>query len=167
MIELGQLERRHGDFAKRNARVIAISVDGTEDSSQTQTRFPHLLVLADQSHGLSNAVDVIHPKAAPDGSDADAPTTILVGPDGKVQWLYRSPQVIAVFSPDGGRRAIAEQTKKCFRFAAFFQPAAKPFKPNRRGHVGSNRQTPPPPAAPPSTAPTAARASARSRRAAL
>jgi peroxiredoxin len=112
MIELGQLERRHEDFAKRNARVIAISVDDTDDSSQTQTRFPNLLVLADKSHGLSNAVDVIHPGAAPDGEDADAPTTILVDQSGKVLWLYRSPRVIARLSPDDVLQAIDEHTRK-------------------------------------------------------
>jgi peroxiredoxin len=106
MIELGQLERRHEDFARRNARVIVISVDGTDDSSQTQTRFPNLLVLADQSRGLSNAVDLIHPHAAPDGSDADAPTTILADHTGKVLWLYRSPRVIERLSPDDVLQAI-------------------------------------------------------------
>jgi thioredoxin-dependent peroxiredoxin len=111
MIELGQLERRHEDFAKRNTRVIAISVEGTDDAGQTQTQFPHLLVLADQGRGLSHAVDLIHPHAAPDGSDADAPTTILVGNDGIVLWLYRSPQVIARLSPDDVLHAIDEQTR--------------------------------------------------------
>src|SRR5437868_2083496 len=109
MIELGQLERRHEDFAKRNTRVIVISLDGTDDSSQTQARFPHLLVLSDQARGLSNAVNLIHPHQAPDGGDADAPTTILVGQDGKVLWLYRSPRVIARLSPDDVLQAIDEQ----------------------------------------------------------
>jgi alkyl hydroperoxide reductase subunit AhpC len=112
MIELGQLERRHEDFAKRNTRVIVISVEGTEDAKQTQTQFPHLLVLADQERGLSDTAELIHPHAAPDGSDADAPTTILVGQDGKVLWLYRSPQVIARLSPDDVLQAIDEHTKK-------------------------------------------------------
>jgi alkyl hydroperoxide reductase subunit AhpC len=109
MIELGQLERRHEDFAQRNTRVIVISVEGTDDAGQTQTQFPHLLVLADQNHSLSNAVDVIHPKAAPDGHDADAPTTILVDRTGKVLWLYRSPRVIARLSPDDVLQVIDQQ----------------------------------------------------------
>src|SRR5262245_6653096 len=112
MIELGQLERRHEDFAKRNTRVIVASVEGTEDAGQTQTQFPHLLVLADQGRGLSNAVDLIHPHAAPDGSDADAPTTILVRKDGNVLWVYRSPQVIARLSPDEVLQAIDEHTRE-------------------------------------------------------
>jgi alkyl hydroperoxide reductase subunit AhpC len=106
MIELGQLERRHDDFARRNTRVIAVSVEGPDDARKTQADFPHLLVLADQGRGLSEAVELIHPHAAPDGSDADTPTTILVERNGTACWLYRSPEVIARLSPDDVLRAI-------------------------------------------------------------
>jgi alkyl hydroperoxide reductase subunit AhpC len=108
MIELGQLERRQADFARRNTRVIAVSVEGQDEARQTQTDFPHLLVLADQERGLSDAVGLIHPHAKPDGGDADAPTTILVDRHGTVKWLYRSPQVIARLSPDDVLQAIDE-----------------------------------------------------------
>jgi alkyl hydroperoxide reductase subunit AhpC len=100
MIELGQLERRASDFQERSTRVVAVSVEGTEDAQKTQATFPNLLVLADQGRGLSEAAALIHAHAAPDGSDADAPTTILVDRRGTVRWLYRSPQVIARLSPD-------------------------------------------------------------------
>jgi alkyl hydroperoxide reductase subunit AhpC len=106
MIELVQLERRHEDFQKRHARVIVASVEGQDDARKTQADFPHLLVLADESRGLSNAADLIHPHAAPDGGDADVPTTILVDRTGTVRWLYRSPQVIARLSPDDVLQAI-------------------------------------------------------------
>ena len=46
MIELGQLERRHEDFARQNARVIVVSMEGAEDAKKTQADFPHLVVLA-------------------------------------------------------------------------------------------------------------------------
>jgi peroxiredoxin len=100
MVELGQLEGRHEEFARRRARVIAISMEGVDAARQTQAQFPHLLVLADQGRGLSNAAELVHARAAPDGSDADAPTTILVDRHGTVRWLYRSPVVIARLSPD-------------------------------------------------------------------
>jgi peroxiredoxin len=106
MIELGQLERRHRDFARRNTRVLVISVEGTDDARQTQADFPHLLVLADHGRGLSDAADLIHAHAAPDGSDADTPTTILVDRRGQVRWLYRPPEVIARLSPDDVLQAI-------------------------------------------------------------
>ena len=36
MIELGELERRHEDFARRNARVIVVSMEGLDDAKRTQ-----------------------------------------------------------------------------------------------------------------------------------
>jgi alkyl hydroperoxide reductase subunit AhpC len=106
MIELGQLERRHEDFARRNARVIVASVEGADGARKTQTDFPHLLVLADKSRGLSDAAALIHPHAAPGGGDADAPTTILVDRAGVVRWVYRSPLVVARLSPDDVLQAL-------------------------------------------------------------
>ncbi len=106
MIELGQLERRNEDFARRNARVIAVSMEGPDDARKTQADFPHLVVLADESRGLSEAAALVHAHAKPDGADADAPTTILVDRNGEVRWLYRTPFVIARLSPDDVLRAI-------------------------------------------------------------
>jgi alkyl hydroperoxide reductase subunit AhpC len=106
MIELGQLERRHEDFARRNTRVIVVSLEGFDDAKKTQADFPHLLVLADQGRELSEAVELIHPHAAPDGSDTDAPTTILVDQNGTACWVYRSGEVIARLSPDEVLQAI-------------------------------------------------------------
>jgi alkyl hydroperoxide reductase subunit AhpC len=109
MIELGQLERRHDDFTRRNTRVIVISTEGVDDAQKTQSQFPHLLVLADQNRGLSAAIGIIHAgAAAPDGSDIDMPTTILVDRSGTVRWLYRSPEMIARLSPDDVLAAIDE-----------------------------------------------------------
>jgi alkyl hydroperoxide reductase subunit AhpC len=108
MTELVQLERRHDDFPKRNTRVLVVSVEGLDDIRKTQAEFPHLTVLSDQAHSLSNAAGLIHPHAAPDGSDADMPTTILVDRQGHVRWLYRSPVVIARLSPDEVLQAIDE-----------------------------------------------------------
>src|SRR5215218_8619020 len=106
MSELVQLERRHADFPKRNARVLAVSVEGTEDARKTQADYPHLTVVSDESHDLSEAAGLIHPHAAPDGGDTDVPTTILVDRHGTVRWLYRSPSVIERLSPDEVLRAV-------------------------------------------------------------
>ena len=106
MTELVQLERRHEEFTKRNARVIVVSLEGRDDARKTQVDFPHLTVLSDEGRSLSEAAGLIHPHAAPDGGDADAPTTILVDRHGTVRWLYRSPQVIARLSPDEVLQAI-------------------------------------------------------------
>jgi thioredoxin-dependent peroxiredoxin len=106
MTELVQLERRYEEFPKRNSRVIAVSVEGLEDSRRTQADFPHLAVLSDGARSLSEAAALIHAHAAPDGGDADVPTTILVDRRGTVRWIYRSPSVIARLSPDEVLRAI-------------------------------------------------------------
>jgi alkyl hydroperoxide reductase subunit AhpC len=106
MIELGQLERRHEDFARRDTRVVVVSLEGPDDARKTQDDYPHLLVLADRGRGLSDAAGLIHPHSAPDGSDTDAPTTILVDRHGAVRWLYRPGEVIARLSPDDVLRAI-------------------------------------------------------------
>lgn len=111
MTELVQLEGRHDDFPKRNTRVVVISVEGLDDVQKTQKDFPHLTVLSDQARSLSDAAGLIHPHAAPDGSDVDVPTTILVDRQGTVRWLYRSPEVIARLSPDEVLRAIDEHIR--------------------------------------------------------
>jgi alkyl hydroperoxide reductase subunit AhpC len=111
MIELGQLERRHEDFEKRNARVVVISMEDVADAAKTQAQFPNLFVLADAGRGLSEAIAIVHPHAAPDGRDVDMPTTILVDKKGTVRWVYRSPRVIARLSPDDLLQAVDQNLK--------------------------------------------------------
>jgi peroxiredoxin len=106
MIELGQLESRHEDLSKHNVRVIAISVEGLDDAKKTQADFPHLLVLADEGRGLSEAVALIHPHSAPGGGDTSAPTTILVDGRGVVRRLFRPRSVIVRLSPDEVLQAV-------------------------------------------------------------
>jgi peroxiredoxin len=106
MVELGQLERRHEDFESRHVRVIAISMEGIDDAKKTQADFPHLVVLADEGRGLSDAAALVHAHANPHGGDIDVPTTILVDHKGTVRWLYRSPEVVARLSPDEVLQAV-------------------------------------------------------------
>lgn len=93
MIELGQLEAHRDEFAKRHTRIVAVSVDGLEDSQRTQQDFPHLTVVADRDHKLVDAVAVLHPGAGERGEDVAAPTTILVDKRGVVRDLYRPTSV--------------------------------------------------------------------------
>jgi alkyl hydroperoxide reductase subunit AhpC len=106
MIELGQLERRHEDFARRNVRVVVVSLEGPDNASKTQADFPHLLVLADKGRGLSEPGGFLHPHAAPGGEDADAPTTVIVDRHGTVRWLYRPGEAITRLSPDDVLQAL-------------------------------------------------------------
>ena len=87
MIELGELERRYGDFEKRNVRVYAISNDDAPAAGLNQKDLPHLTVVSDAKMDMARALGTVHPKAAPDGGDTNAPTTILVDGSGTVRWL--------------------------------------------------------------------------------
>jgi peroxiredoxin len=109
MIELGQLERRHEDFARHKARVVVVSLEGLEDARQTQADFPHLIVLTDDARGLSEAAGLIHTHSSPSGGDTSAPTTILVDPSGEVRWLYRPPSAIARLSADEVLQAVSQK----------------------------------------------------------
>src|SRR5258708_2512858 len=80
MIELGQLERRHEDFARRNTVVVVVSMEGTDDAQKTQAEFPHLLVIADQGRGLSDAARPVPAPPAPAGRAARRPPTTLALP---------------------------------------------------------------------------------------
>ena len=93
MIELGQLEAHHDEFAKRHTRVVAVSVDGLDDSKKTKHDFPHLVVVADSDHKLVDAVEVLHAGAGEHGEDVAAPTTILVDKHGVVRALFRPTNV--------------------------------------------------------------------------
>ena len=98
MIELGQLEAHHDEFGKRHTRIVAVSVDGLEDSKKMQEDFPHLTVVADHEHKLVDAVAVLHPGAGEHGEDVAVPTTILVDKYGVVRALFRPTNVASRLS---------------------------------------------------------------------
>ena len=100
MVELGQLERRHEDFARRNVRIFVVSLEGRDEAAKTQAQFPHLTAVADAEHHLIDAVGALHPHANPEGGDAAAPTTILIDRDGVVRWLFRPDRYLTRLSPD-------------------------------------------------------------------
>ena len=59
MAELGELERRYADFARRDTRVVVVSVEGRDEAQKTQADFPHLVVVADAQKGLTAVADVL------------------------------------------------------------------------------------------------------------
>src|SRR5579864_5792946 len=101
MIELGQLEARHQDFDSRNVRVVAVSLDGLDDSNKTQQKCPHLVVVSDEKESLAKAAEVIAPQKNPQtGGDTTAPTTILIDRHGEVRGVMRPNRFLERFSPD-------------------------------------------------------------------
>jgi alkyl hydroperoxide reductase subunit AhpC len=100
MIELGELEARHEDFAKRNTRVVVVSLESQDLAKKTQEDYPDLVVVADADRKLITAVDVLHRDANPHGGDTAAPTTFLIDGEGMVRWVFRPGQVITRLTPD-------------------------------------------------------------------
>lgn len=99
MIELGQLEAQHAEFAKRKSRVVVVSLEDQKDASKTQSDFPHFVVVADHERGLANSVEVLHRHSAPDGGDTTAPTTLLIDGAGTVRWTFRPDRFFTRLSP--------------------------------------------------------------------
>jgi peroxiredoxin len=100
MKELGQLEARHTDFAKRRARIVAISNDDSAGAKATQDQFPNLVVVSDTEQNIAKAMQVVHTGVGPRGDDTNAPTTFLVDGNGYVRWLARPERFITRLSPD-------------------------------------------------------------------
>src|SRR5260370_41248851 len=109
MIELGQLEGHHDEFAKRHARVVAVSVDGLDDSKKTQQAFPQLTVVPDHDHKLVDTAAVLHPGAGERGEDVAAPTTILIDKHGVGRARFRPSNVASRLS---AREVLAAVGKK-------------------------------------------------------
>jgi alkyl hydroperoxide reductase subunit AhpC len=111
MVELGQLEKQNAEFKKRNVRVVAVSNDDQITARETQKDFPGLVVVADTDQNLAKALEVIHPGAAVDGSDTNAPTTFLVDGAGTVRWLFRPGSFLERLSPRELLAAIDAKAK--------------------------------------------------------
>ena len=108
MIELGQLEEHHEEFAKRHVQVVVISNDKQSTAQATQADFPHLIVVADTDQSIAKAVQVLHLGAGPTGDDTNAPTTFLVDGDGTVRRMLRPERYLARYSPEEVLAAIDE-----------------------------------------------------------
>jgi peroxiredoxin len=110
MTELGELESHFQEFKKRKnpVEIVAISTDNREDAQKSQTRFPHLKVVADTDQKMCQTLDVMHPGAGSGGKDTAAPTTILVDGQGTVRWLFRPDRFLERLSPGQILAAIDE-----------------------------------------------------------
>jgi peroxiredoxin len=111
MVELGQLETRHEDFAKRNARVVAVSLDDLEDSKATQEKFPHLVIVSDAKKSLAKAAELIAPQRSQSGGDTVAPTTALIDRGGTVRWVSRKGTFLERPTPDEVLDALDKQQR--------------------------------------------------------
>src|SRR6516164_7512364 len=110
MTELGELESHFQEFkkGKNPVEIVAISTDNREDAQKSQTKFPHLKVVADTDQKMCQTFNVIHPGAGSGGQDPAAPTTILVDGQGTVRWLFRPDRFLVRLSPTQILTAIDE-----------------------------------------------------------
>ena len=112
MVELGQLEKQHEEFAKRHVQVVAISNDNQPNARKTQARFPNLVIVADTDQNMAKAVQVIHPGAGPNLEDTNAPTTFLVDGTGTVRWYAQPERFIERLTPEDLLAAIDQKGAK-------------------------------------------------------
>jgi len=93
--ELGYTAIVSGEFAKRNVKVIAVSVDDAEshkkwieDINDTQNTQVHFPILADTDRKVSTLYDMIHPNAS---TTATVRSVFVIDPAKKVRMILTYP----------------------------------------------------------------------------
>ena len=93
--ELGRTAQLKEEFAKRNAKVIAISVDPLDkhedwikDINETQNTTVNFPLIADPSKEISNLYGMIHPNAS---DTLTVRSVFIIGPDKKVKLTLTYP----------------------------------------------------------------------------
>jgi alkyl hydroperoxide reductase subunit AhpC len=83
--ELGRTALLAGEFAKRNVKVLAVSVDGLEkhagwikDINETQNCNVDFPIIADEDRTVATLYDMIHPNAS---ATATVRSLFIIGPD--------------------------------------------------------------------------------------
>jgi thioredoxin-dependent peroxiredoxin len=94
--ELGSVARLKGEFDRRNAKVIAVSVDpiGSHrgwipDINETQATTVNFPIIADPDRKVADLYGMIHPNAA---DTVTVRSVFIVGPDKKVKLTITYPQ---------------------------------------------------------------------------
>jgi thioredoxin-dependent peroxiredoxin len=93
--ELGRTARLKDEFAKRNVKVLAVSVDSLEhhmdwvkDIDETQHTVVDFPIIADDSRTVAALYDMIHPNAS---ATATVRSLFIIGPDKKVKLMITYP----------------------------------------------------------------------------
>ncbi len=94
--ELGAVAKLKDEFAKRNAKVIAVSVDPIEshkgwvnDINETQGTTVNFPIVADPDRTVSDLYGMIHPNAS---DTVTVRNVFIIGPDKKVKLIIVYPQ---------------------------------------------------------------------------
>ncbi len=93
--ELGKTALLQGEFAKRNVKVLALSVDPLEkhrgwvnDINETQKAIVDFPIIADEDRKISLLYDFIHPNAS---ATATVSSLVVIGPDKTVKLIITYP----------------------------------------------------------------------------
>jgi len=93
--ELGEVARLKPEFAKRNTKVIALSVDSVEDHrrwsadiEETQGCRPNYPLIADPDRKIATLYDMIHPNA---NDTLTVRSVYIIAPDKKVKLTLTYP----------------------------------------------------------------------------
>jgi alkyl hydroperoxide reductase subunit AhpC len=93
--ELGRTALLKGEFAARNVKVLAVSVDGIEkhfgwrnDINETQFCSVDFPIIADENRVVATLYDMIHPNAS---ESFTVRSLFIIGPDKKVKLIITYP----------------------------------------------------------------------------
>jgi thioredoxin-dependent peroxiredoxin len=93
--ELGKTAALQEEFAKRNTKVVAVSVDPLDkhkgwvnDINETQNVNVDFPMIADEDRTVANLYDMIHPNAS---ATATVRSLFIIGPDKKVKLMITYP----------------------------------------------------------------------------
>lgn len=93
--ELGRTAALQDEFAKRNVKVLALSVDPIDkhhgwvnDINETQNVDVQFPLIADKDRTVANLYDMIHPNAS---ATATVRSLFIIGPDKKVKLMITYP----------------------------------------------------------------------------
>jgi alkyl hydroperoxide reductase subunit AhpC len=93
--ELGAMARLQPEFAKRNTKILALSVDSVEDHKkwssdieETQSCKLNYPLIADPDRKIANLYDMIHPNA---NDTLTVRSVFIIGPDKKVKLTLTYP----------------------------------------------------------------------------
>jgi alkyl hydroperoxide reductase subunit AhpC len=96
--ELGEFARRKDDFAKRDAKLIGVSVDSVEshrgwsaDIAETQGHGLNYPLIGDEDRRVANLYGMIHPNAI---ATATVRTVFVIGPDKTIKLTLTYPAAI-------------------------------------------------------------------------
>lgn len=93
--ELGYMSKISGEFAKRNCKILAVSVDSVQDHrgwindiNETQNTTVNYPIIGDPERKVAELYDMIHPNAS---DTLTVRSVFVIGPDKKIKLMITYP----------------------------------------------------------------------------